>query len=1057
MPIIQNINTLQSTVDFDKLSTLTNTYILEALANLGQRIGIKGDSVKYGFISPKEIMSTVNKDTSDYKYLKINYTKRSTTNNDDNYVHNKIYASLQLSNSVVKNDTNELDITDDFEDITDTVFNNISVTINFDDLDLLYHDINQISPQSRISVSNNEMKCCLFGQRLGVDVYNCDVSLYTYDIHNQYIINNKKLIYLYNENNVSYYAYLDLVKTTDTEYSLYVKIFNTTDMINSLNDTEYLRLMNFINNYLIYDNLENVNNTNILDNINGLFDSISRKINSNTYYNINVTYNSEADTDIDETIFSTHDYNNITVMTNNGYSIDNYLKYVSHDLIYIFPYIITEYSNKFIYANKATLVLRILFNLYEYILNSENLLDSNYRATSLVVPLDYVFYYLYNEYNDMQIYNSSNIFVTYLNKYNNSLEINDNSIYFTYDSNVVNIGVLAKTTLYYFNVDYVKDNAISIKFNKLYTLPYINVDNTWVINDINTNIKAKYDSVSDSVIAFEAQVLETTDSKNNTSYIVRKLADSLEDVDIKLTNEYLSSIEYYINTSYTDKVLNMSMQLPIFEVNQFVDSLFIGKIYNNIANAEFTEYYAFYKCVIEDNKYKIVPVSYNKNDKTYVMGMCSPLNIDNIIKQISRNIYNIVSIKRLTIGTLDPLNSYKLYVNENKNASSDSYDSLNTLVIQGDDDKKLTGNTNLYESYSNGDKLENNESSIVTPNNEQYVLTSSTENNNTNISTMLLVNNPAYVTSDNTEVLLRKKSIPNNAPIVDNGYVLNDNETILNKVNISTFRESSSNMYNAYLGFDEYKSIPEFVITNKANISLHKEAFETSITQKPINNIRIKYNNILLDGNVYMENIVYDKLGYDNIRQTDIYTKVTNIIGSGNIYTISTTGWPDNSTGGTEYGINNFNTNLGQYLLYKIHGNKVYIDLIKYIKMYYNPNVELSDIFINNLPLSEYYVWWYNNALTLTNTRPSTTINVDYVEPGLKLFLPSLPNDIDSVLQTPIKINEFNNTNYTFLLYMGRSLSNNTIPAFVSKYQMNIIKTVNENEEHQYFYINTDY
>ena len=125
--------------------------------------------------------------------------------------------------------------------------------------------------------------------------------------------------------------------------------------------------------------------------------------------------------------------------------------------------------------------------------------------------------------------------------------------------------------------------------------------------------------------------------------------------------------------------------------------------------------------------------------------------------------------------------------------------------------------------------------------------------------------------------------------------------------------------------------------------------------------------------------------------------------------------------------------------------------------MYYNPNVELSDIFINNLPLSEYYVWWYDNALTLTNTRPSTAINVDYVEPGLKLFLPVLPNNIDSILQTPIKINAFNNTNYTFLLYICKTLSNNIIPAFVSKYQMNIIKTVNENEEHQYFYINTDY
>ena len=43
---IQNINTLQNPIDFSQLSTYSNEYLLQSLANLGQRLSIKGDSIK---------------------------------------------------------------------------------------------------------------------------------------------------------------------------------------------------------------------------------------------------------------------------------------------------------------------------------------------------------------------------------------------------------------------------------------------------------------------------------------------------------------------------------------------------------------------------------------------------------------------------------------------------------------------------------------------------------------------------------------------------------------------------------------------------------------------------------------------------------------------------------------------------------------------------------------------------------------------------------------------------------------------------------------------------
>ena len=76
----RNINLMQNGIDLenDSLNELQKEYILQALANLGQRIGIKGDGISYrnfnflDLLNNENISYNVNEHIGWLKYQKLN-------------------------------------------------------------------------------------------------------------------------------------------------------------------------------------------------------------------------------------------------------------------------------------------------------------------------------------------------------------------------------------------------------------------------------------------------------------------------------------------------------------------------------------------------------------------------------------------------------------------------------------------------------------------------------------------------------------------------------------------------------------------------------------------------------------------------------------------------------------------------------------------------------------------------------------------------------------------------------------------------------------------------
>ena len=52
---ISNINNIQDNYDLEQLAGFNKEYILQALANLGQRFSVKGDSVSSGEFAFRDI------------------------------------------------------------------------------------------------------------------------------------------------------------------------------------------------------------------------------------------------------------------------------------------------------------------------------------------------------------------------------------------------------------------------------------------------------------------------------------------------------------------------------------------------------------------------------------------------------------------------------------------------------------------------------------------------------------------------------------------------------------------------------------------------------------------------------------------------------------------------------------------------------------------------------------------------------------------------------------------------------------------------------------------
>lgn len=496
---IQNINMIQNIKSLSYLQNDTYEYLIQSLANLGQRIGLKGDAVEYSSFTFRDIFDEEIIDDSSNKIGVLKYEK----NNDESIV-GKFYIINKGEKFNKNNETNKIIYTES------NVFNK-QLSPNNLTFDMLMGNTKEITNDSifQMSTENNTeyFSNVLYKIILGKEneQNNLEIEYDKYDATTNKLIYLAKAFYLYNDGVSNYYSMIELYNIDDISYKMKVYLFNSSflDTTSSDNTTKSEFESSFSsttynkdNSFFNYLNLIDITNTNNIFEYNTneectVFGMIKNNIENNELNSNNETISLKYN--IDNTSLSLDELNNdnisksIEILSKDGLSLDSRLIFINNDITYLYPILLKYYSQNQYSSLLSTLGRRIICSIYEYLYS----LDNNSEYNVMYIPLDYEIKYLGNN-NKLQIYFSSNINVSFEDL---SILTTDEvkEYFYAIDMITFDYNYTSKVKVLNFEVKYntkYEDCINDIVVNNIYTNPYINSLNKWVINDTETNISA---------------------------------------------------------------------------------------------------------------------------------------------------------------------------------------------------------------------------------------------------------------------------------------------------------------------------------------------------------------------------------------------------------------------------------------------------------------------------------------------------------------------------------------------------------------------------------------
>lgn len=465
---IEYINTLQG----DILTSYNNA----ALANLGQRMGAKGDSIVVKSFTLNDIFDDISK--TDKNYIVLQYYKPE--------------GSEEYTLSVYNENTNN--------PIEFKGNNNAKTTIT---------PIEYIG----FSGTNNALN-------------NCDV---TKTQENSYFFKAN-----INSNNIEYYIAIEILGENDIN----IAILYTTNNVKTLivKDTDDYK------KYIV-GSLDNFNNINS-------FQDLINQLNS-----INSSNVSDFEETLCNTLISTLPKYIIELYNDNTYFYDNY-----------------SGLNKAIIENIVKqLFLDSFFNNIGTVNGIENNPFFIYLPKSLFISF-------YVNDNTGIYYDSLPINVKFIKDNGDGTPIphSDNDKLFE-DANINNYIIvdsdIEKAAAYKTYLEYDKLENISIRTDKLYSIPYIGSDNFWYINDIKTEVTATgKDAGNPNIIVLQTNFVDTQSADYDTSdinevYFKQDGPNTLHTyagIDIGKTNtnytfEFVEEFYYKLNFNESNKTIPVSV------------------------------------------------------------------------------------------------------------------------------------------------------------------------------------------------------------------------------------------------------------------------------------------------------------------------------------------------------------------------------------------------------------------------------------------------------------------------------------------------------------------
>lgn len=822
---IKNIQTLQSNHNIFEQDA--KEQYIQALANAGQRIGVKGDSITLDQFNFMDIL----KENSNYSEI-----------DPETHLGKLVYS---LDSSGIPQCTFSILTKNDFANGKfDKVFD--QYTINYKDIfnvynsdtfsfDIQLNNYAFVKENSMFKLDKNYFTNILFAKIIGSDEDNIndDVAKYNLELHyDKYNTETNKLtdaIRIFHLNGYDnpefamlYYKWVSgniydltawhlvIPKTRPLEKQTFENyLCNSKDDNRSKYD-----IFSLIESLDISDIDGILNKDSKIDTIFSYFLKNGTKINTSTHIYIefdstisngysfmkcideeNQIYESivESDSQIDE-LFSSYEQ----LIDKFGVTIKDRIYYMSNDIALLYPRLLEKYCNDIFFANISSLAKQIFCRLYENILleysnhidisdtsdftSIYNVLnDSDYNIV-MYVPLSYNLKYYCNSQNHNQIYNSNNIYVSFINNLSGMISSRLEKLVESSQTIIVDYNDVDKTSVYQFAFDYNDDlnsTSLSVKslsLDKLYTLPYIDKSSScWVINDTITNFKTIADNVSPQTIlityntiandeckytilnGLSKDIAEVFNTSNNTNEIIRWLERSCQfstNILVGSTNdEIASAIEDMTIAATKNNITQITAKCLVPHIR--IDSNLVSTFENTILFTIF-DLTTFIDSIPDKFKSGIVKTNiYN----TYIFSTIWKLDKDNVITDENDvKYYAFDYIREIE----NDLNS-----DQQSNFAFDASIFFNNNIAAV---RQSLSNLNFFDSivFYNGEVI------------EQY------KDNYTSNKQLLTIYNPSSTTYDTLLKKINSVSDAETTKFVDNNYILSIKTNLIDYNSIYT-------------------------------------------------------------------------------------------------------------------------------------------------------------------------------------------------------------------------------------------------------------------------------
>ena len=507
-------------------------------------------------------------------------------------------------------------------------------------------------------------------------------------------------------------------------------------------------------------------------------------------------------------------------------------------------------DNKYILCNSR---LNIIDSLWQYI-NKDGIICNN-----LWIPINdkngndiKLFGYVSNGINNNIIYNNfKDIFVNIIpeNFYvdTDDYELEDISFYKTNIFYFKSYQTYVNTNVYQYSINN-NDVITELKF----TLPYIDEDDYWNINNVRTNIQAKaHDAINLNII------LAYYYKKANNEYY--KFLSGIN--NINTNNLTLISKEFKIKNN--NDILRCVIKVPKISQNNITKEnaeaykilansnlIIIAKITDIIIGNENLEKYG--------NGYVTTIWKYNIEDESY---SCICIDEDTQIAldfNILTNFENLLNYEVKQIKQVEPDNYLfsqlifdEIYysIKQENNNTIYSYPVLQNL--QGIKyNNKYINNLNFSLKYINN--------IVGEPGKNIYNIAVGTDNKYLKTSTNNYVTNTLYQYIENNKINYYNEYIPNyNLPVFDMSEFFVKDINTMNKYNIISF-DYNGEMYYSYLGTskDTAKNILTLG-TSTTNINIGENTLANQQTKqnfKTQNAFNINFDTINVNGLLKVNN-----------------------------------------------------------------------------------------------------------------------------------------------------------------------------------------------------------